>query len=188
MAFTRIPRTRHEKGRFWASVTLFLCGAFSIWANVRSGQLHTENVIVSVWPPIVAFLSSHLISYFSPKTKGMKAVVYGGFGLISLISMYGSGYHIVETVVATGQPWQTAIAYIFMTDAPMLLAAGILVQKVPTSASVTNRTKVATPAKQTTATVPAKKTTPAKTTTAKKPTTTPKPAITTIPTFSEATA
>lgn len=133
----RMPRTKAQKGKTWATATLVICGAYSIYANVRSGQLAYDNVVTSAFPPIVAFLSSHLISYFNPASKGMKTVIYGGFGLIAVISMYGSGYHIVEFAMHSGQPFQTALAYVFMTDAPMLLAAGILIEKVTTSKTTT---------------------------------------------------
>lgn len=151
-----IPQTKHQKGRMWATMTLVICGTFSLYANVLSGSFNRNSVIVSALPPVVAFLSSHLISYFNPKTIWTKATVYGGFGLISLIAMYGSGYHIVEFVMHTGQPWTTAISYVFITDAPMLLSAGILISKVSTSQKATET------AKPVQAAIPAKKTTPAK--------------------------
>ena len=163
MAKPRIPHTKAQKGRMWATVTLLVCGTFSLYANVRSGSFAQDSVIVSAFPPVVAFLSSHLISYFNPKTIWTKVTVYGGFGFISVIAMYGSGYHIVEFVTHTGQPWTTAISYIFMADAPMLLSAGILITKVTTSQSATETGKT------TNRTTPAKKTTPAKVANAPKP-------------------
>ncbi len=162
-----IPSTRTQKGRAWATATLLTCGVFSLYANVRSGQLYRDSVIVSVLPPVVAFLSSHLISYFSPRTKWTKAFVYGGFGLICLFAMYGSGWHIVDFVTKAGQHWTTAIIYVFITDAPMLLAAGILIERVSTTRTTTTKTE---PVK---ATEPAKKATPVKA--VAKPQTTPVP-------------
>jgi len=155
------PPTRHQKGKRWATLTLLLCGSFSIWANVRSGQINAESVIVSVFPPVVAFAVSHLIAYFNPRGWVQKVGVYGILGLIMTIAMYGSGWHIFDYVTLSGQHWTTAIAYIFITDAPMLVAAGILVAKVPTTTTAVNRTP---PANVTPPTIPAKKTTPAKTT------------------------
>lgn len=175
MANTKIPRTRQQRGETWATAALVICGAFSIWANVRSGQLQAENVVVSVFPPIVAFVVSHLISYFNPRTKWGKGLVYGVGGLIAMFAMYGSGYHIVETVMHTGQPLQTAISYIFITDAPMLLAAVILAEKMGTARETTNRTI------PTTKTVPAKKASPAKVTNPAK-TTPPTKAVKSAPT------
>lgn len=161
------PVTRTEKGKRWATATLVFCGMFSIWANVRSGQMNTESVIVSIVPPIVAFLTSHLISYKNPRTIGQKVLIWGILGLIMIFAMYGSGWHIFDYVVKTGQHWTTGIVYIFITDAPMLVAATILVQKVPSTAQTsTNRTKAtASVAKATTA---AKKTTAPKATQAAK--------------------
>src|SRR5689334_22586606 len=170
----KLPTTRHQKGKWWATGTLVICAAFSIWANVRSGQMNYESVIVSVMPPIVAFFSSHLIGYFNPTKIGQRILVWGIGGIIMVIAMYGSGWHIYDYVIRTGQHWTTAIAYIFITDAPMLLAAVILVDKVPTAQTTTNTVKapvkaqkVASPAKATKPptkrTSPAKVTTPAKT-------------------------
>lgn len=135
---------------------------FSIWANVRSGQMNAESMVSSVVPPIVAFLTSHLISYFNPVKIGQKLLTWGGFGLVTVIAMYGSGWHIFDYVTQTGQHWTTAISYIFITDAPMLFAAALLVQKVPTSQTSTKRTS---PAKTTTA--PKRTSTPKKTTAAR---------------------
>ena len=131
----RMPHTRTQKGKGWATLTLIACGAFSLWANVRSGMLSRDSIVVSVLPPVVAFLTTKLIAYLSPKTKWTKTLVYGGFGLITLVAMYGSGFHIVEFVMKTGQPWLTAISYVFIADAPMLLAAAVLVAKVPMQVS-----------------------------------------------------
>lgn len=162
MAIRGIPKTRHQKGHNWATGTLLFCGAFSLYTNVRSGQIATEPVIISAFPPIVAFLSSKLIAYFNPRGWVAKLFVYGGFGIICVISMGASGFHIVDTVMRNGQSWYVGLMYIFITDAPMLLAAGILVQKVPTTINRTEPDKkiqtVVTPA------IPATKTTPAKTT------------------------
>lgn len=180
----QMPHTRTQKGKGWATLTLFICGAFTLWANVRSGQLHADNIVVSAFPPVVAFMTTKLIAYFSPRTIWTKGFVYGGFGLITTFAMYGSGYHIIDTVVKAGQPWQTAIAYVFISDAPMLLAAALLVQKVPmtqTSAKPTEETSQTPAAKPVKAapvkttppktTTPAKRTTPAKSTKAAKSTT-----------------
>lgn len=170
----KFPTTRHQKGKWWATGTLVICGAFSIWSNIRSGQMNYESVITSVFPPIVAFLSSHLISYFSPTKIGQRVLVWGIGGIIMTIAMYGSGWHIFDYVSKTGQHWTTAISYIFITDAPMLLAAVILVDKVPTAKTTTNTVKapvkaqkVASPAKATKP--PAKRTPPAKRVTPLKP-------------------
>lgn len=170
MAKPRIPRTKAQKGKFWATMTLLVCGAFSLFANVRSGRLESESVIVSGLPPVVAFFTSHLISYFSPRNLVGKVLVYGVGGLIALCAMYGSGWHIYEFVVRTGQPWTTAISYIFITDAPMLLAAAILIEKVPTVRSVTTETNRTTTTPKTKATTPVKQASPAKATVAAKTT------------------
>ncbi len=173
------PKTRHQKGKWWATGTLVICGAFSIWSNVRSGQMNYESVIVSVFPPIVAFVVSHLITYFNPQKIGQKVLVWGIGGIIMVIAMYGSGWHIFDYVIRTGQHWTTGIAYIFITDAPMLMAAVILVDKVSTAQTSTSTVKapvkaqkVAQPAKA--AKPPAKRTSPAKVTT---PAKTAKPAF-----------
>lgn len=148
MAKLSIPRTRQQNGRMWASLTIVLCGAFSIYANVRSGQINRDSIIVSVVPPIVAYVTSHLIGYFGQnKSKTLKRVIYGGFGAICVIAMYASGWHIFDFVLQTGQHWTTAISYVFITDAPMLLAAGILVEKVSTARSATTQAVKTTPAK-----------------------------------------
>lgn len=131
--------------------------------------MNAESAIASVVPPIVAFLTSHLISYFNPTKFGHKVLIWGGFGLVTLVAMYGSGWHIFDYVTQTGQHWTTAISYVFITDAPMLFAAAILVQKVPTS------TKVATPTTAPKRTSAPKKTTATKATTTTKKPTTPKP-------------
>lgn len=153
------PTTRHQKGRRWATATLVVCGAFSIWANVRSGSLHAENVVVSVLPPVVAFLTSHLVTYFNPTKTGHKVMIWGGMGSITILAMVGSGTHIIDTVTRTGQHWLIGLTYVFITDAPMLLSAAILIDKVPTAQTVANRTSAAKPAKKT---VPAKATAPKK--------------------------
>src|SRR5258706_13996581 len=116
MGIPSIPRTRSQKGHAWATATLVICGTFSVYANVRSGQLYRDSIIVSVLPPVVAFITSHLISYFNPSKKWTKALIYGGFGTICVIAMYGSGWHIYSFVSQTGQHWTTAISYIFITD------------------------------------------------------------------------
>lgn len=120
--------------------------------------MNAESIITSVFPPIVAFLSSHLISYFSPTKIGQRILVWGIGGIIMTIAMYGSGWHIYDYVARTGQHWTTAISYIFITDAPMLLAAVILVDKVPTAKTATNTVKA--PVKAQKATSPAKATKP----------------------------
>lgn len=185
----RMPRTRAQKGRLWATATLVVCLSFSLWANVESGRFEAKSIAVSAMPPIVAFFCSHLISYFAPRTKLMKTVIYGGFGAITAFAMYGSGYHIINFVMSTGQPWETAISYVFITDAPMLLAAGILIEKVTTARSATAPAKQATTAPVKTTAPNPKVTTVAKTTTAPKATkaTTPakaaKAAKATVPVF-----
>jgi hypothetical protein len=135
--------------------------------------MNYESVIVSVFPPIVAFLSSHLIGYFSPRKTGQRVLVWGIGGAIMVIAMYGSGWHIWDYVIATGQHWTTGIAYIFITDAPMLLAAAILIQKVPTAQNVTKAVTatntVKAPVKAQKATRPAKAANPPKRTSPAKP-------------------
>jgi hypothetical protein len=177
-----LPHTRTQKGKGWATLTLLACATFSLWANVRSGQLYRDSIVVSVMPPIVAFCTTKLIAYFSPRTKWTKALIYGGFGLITVVAMYGSGWHIVEYVHSTGQPWATAVSYVFITDAPMLLAAGVLVQKVPMTQSRTEPAKVVQPP-QAPPQPPAKKTAPAKRTTPAKATKATKAAKPTVPSF-----
>lgn len=176
-----LPHTRTQKGKGWATLTLLACATFSLWANVRSGQLYRDSIVVSVMPPIVAFLTTKLIAYLSPRTTWTKALVYGGFGLITVVAMYGSGWHIVEYVHSTGQPWATAVSYVFITDAPMLLAAGVLVQKVPMTQNRTEPAKVVAPPQAPKATkataTPAKRTTPAKAAKATKATVPPVPAF-----------
>jgi len=172
----RIPRTKAQKGAFWATGTLVLCGAFSIYSNVRSGQIEAENIIVSVFPPIVSFFASHLISYFSPRNIGQKLIVWGGMGLVVLFSMIGSGWHIVENTARLGQPIYVAIMYVFITDMPMLLAGVIIATKVSTTVKTDTTVqksqstpKKAVAAKATNApqtpTAPVKRATPAKATT-----------------------
>lgn len=90
-------------------------------------------------------------------------MIWGGFGFVTLFAMYGSGWHIYDYVTSTGQHWTTGIAYIFVTDFPMLFAAAILVQKVPTAKTSSNRTSAAKSAP--------KKTTPTKAASVKKATT-----------------
>ena len=102
----------------------------------------------------------------------MKTVIYGGFGLICAFAMYGSGWHIVDFVSRNGQHWTTAVIYVFITDAPMLLAAGILIEKVTTAKITTKQTapaKRTTPAKATVAAKSTKPKVPAKRTTSTKP-------------------
>jgi hypothetical protein len=154
--------TRHQKGRRWATLTLVLCGAFSLWANVRSGNLGTENIVISAFPPIVAFATSHLIGYFNPRKMGQKVLVWGGMGSVMVFAMIGSGTHIADTVIKEGQPWYIGIVYIFITDAPMLLAGAILVEKVPTAQTVQSTQPVSSPAKRTPAKKAATKAIPAK--------------------------
>jgi hypothetical protein len=171
--------TRHQKGRRWATATLVVCGAFSIWANVRSGALHTDSVVVSVLPPVVAFLTSHLVTYFNPVKLGQRLMIWGGMGSITILAMVGSGTHIVDTVTRTGQHWIIGVTYVFITDAPMLLSAAILIDKVPTAQLAANRTSATIPVKK--AATPAKKATPAKTAVPKKTAQTPKVAKAAIP-------
>lgn len=121
----------------------------------------------------MAFATSHLIGYFSPRKTGQKILVWGGMGSVMIFAMIGSGTHIADTVIREGQPWYIGIVYIFITDAPMLLAGAILVERVPTAQSVQ---VAATPAKRTSAAKPATKASPAKATTQKK-SATPKPVV-----------
>jgi hypothetical protein len=145
-----MPRTRTQKGKAWATATLVICGAFSIWANIRSGQFLAENIIVSGFPPIVAFVTSHLISLFNPRKVLSKVMIYGGFGLVCLVAMYGSGWHIYTYALENGQHWSAAVSYVLMTDTPMLLAAAILATKVPTTQTQPTPTKRTPPIKKAT--------------------------------------
>lgn len=171
--------TATKAGRKWATATLAICGAFTIWAQYDwPGIPHwVVSVIVAVFPPIVSFVTSHIVSYLNPKTKWTKALVYGGFGAIILSAMTGSAVHIFRTVTEAGQPWYSALTYVFMSDAPMLLAGVVLSLKVTGTTARVNRTietkdveapkvevtpKKVVPAKTTKPAV--KKTTPAKTT------------------------
>jgi len=134
--------------------------------------MNYESVIVSVFPPIVAFATSHLISYFNPRKTGHRVLIWGIGGIVLLFAMYGSGWHIWDYVIKTGQHWTTGIAYIFITDVPMLLAAVILVEKVSTAQTAANRqempTTVRAQPKAQKATSPAKQTTTTKRTPAPK--------------------
>ena len=138
------PRTKTQKARFWATVTLVLCGSYSIWANVSSGRANHDSVVVSVLPPIVAFCLSHLIGYLNPKTRFQKILVWAGFGLSLLFAFIASGYHIWEKSYETGQPWYIALTYPFLSDIPMIFAAVALVQKVPATQTQTRQTEPVT--------------------------------------------
>lgn len=152
----RTPLTRHQKGRRWATWTLVLTGLFSIWFNVRSGELSPEPIAMSVMPVPVLFLTVHLISYLNPRMMWHKVLVYGGLGLVVIVAFGMSGYHLWEQAVQNGQPWFIAITYPFIVDVPSTISAVILVEKVPVEKTAQNRTQAAKQA------VPAKKTTPAK--------------------------
>lgn len=178
--------TNTRMGRRWATATLFFCGAFSLWANVRSGQFEMENAVVSAMPPGVAFLTSHLIGYFNPRKIGHKVLIWGVGGLITLFSMGASAVHIIEYTMRFGQPWYTAAMYVFVVDAPMLLAGVILIQKVPATAkpAQTVQTQASSVQKATKPTPVKKPTKTAKATPKPQGTLTPQPTI--VPAFSEA--
>lgn len=165
----RNPPTRLQKGKRYALVVMILGLAYSTYANVRSGQIDAEPIITSVLPTIVFFGTVHLISYFSPKSKFEKAMVWFGLGFVALVAFGISGFHIWELTVRNGQDRIIALFYPFITDIPMALATVILVQKVSTNAKQTTVAKptetvipVKTPQKQTTASKPAKVATPRK--------------------------
>jgi hypothetical protein len=148
---------------------LVLTGLFSIWFNVRSGEIAPEPIAFSAMPVIVLFLTIHLITYLNPRKWLMKALIYFGLGLVTAVAFGMSGYHLYSEAVANGQPWLIAITYPFIVDVPSVISAVILVEKVPTAQNVTVRTE------------PAKRTAPAKAakaapTTAKR-TSNPKPKI-----------
>lgn len=177
------PTTRYQKGRRWATATLAFCSLFSMYANVRSGQISVESVLWSAAPPTVLFLTVHVISYLTPKSRIRKALVWFGLGFVTIVAFGASGYHIVTQAMENGQPWYTALCYPFLLDIPSLMCAAVLVTKdkvtqaaqivqavaipatVPTPPKATparaNAAKRATPAKTT---KPAVKASPAKTT------------------------
>ena len=139
---------------------LLYCGAFSIYANVRSGQIEMEPVIISITPPIVAFLTSKLIAYFNPSSRIGKIAVYGGFGVICAISMLASAFHIIDTVDRNGQDWRIGLLYVFhdrCTNATRSRNSGTKDTTTLTAQS-TQKPQVTQPV-----TVPAKKTTASKT-------------------------
>lgn len=156
MANGKIPASRAKKGRRWATATLVLTGLFSIWFNVRSGQIATEPVLMSVMPVVVLFLTIHLITYLNPRTKLHKVLIYGGLGLVTIVAFGMSGYHLFTQALHNGQPVLIAITYPFIVDVPSVISAVILVEKVPVERSSANRTQ------PTKATVPVKKATTAK--------------------------
>jgi hypothetical protein len=158
--------TATKSGRRWATTTLVVCGLFTIWAQYDWSFVpdFAVPIIVAVFPPIVSFVSSHLISYLNPKTKWTKTFVYGGFGAVIASAMTGSALHILRTVHDAGQPWHTAWTYVFMADAPMLLAASVLAIKVTGTATKTNRTTETKSAETETVVAAPKKVTPTKTT------------------------
>jgi hypothetical protein len=94
--------------------------------------------------------------------------------------MIGSGTHIVDTVVKSGQHQAIAIIYVFIVDAPMLLAGVILIEKVPAIAQRAKPAISAKAASKATPTKPATQTPRKKTDKA-----TPNPTNTYIPKFSE---
>lgn len=146
--------TATKSGRRWATATLAICGLFTIWAQYDWPFMPdwVRTVVVAVFPPVVSFVGSHLVSYMRPKNTSQKVLVWGGFGLIILCAMIGSATHILNTVMQAGQPWYSAITYIFMADAPMLLAGVVL------SIKVTGTTQRTTQAKETVTAIPAKAT------------------------------
>lgn len=165
MANRTNPPTRYQKGRRWATITLAICGTFSLYANVRSGVFTLESVIWSGFPPLVLFMTVHVISYLSPRSKPIKVLVWLGLGFVVIVAFGASGYHIVTQAMQNGQPWYTALCYPFLADIPSLMCAAILVKKDTVTRTTTKEPEVVqtapTPAKRTT---PAKKTVPAKTT------------------------
>lgn len=181
------PVTRYQKGRRWATVTLAVCGLFSMYANVRSGNLALENVLWSGFPPLVLFLTVHVISYLSPRSKVSKALVYGGLGFVVLVAFGGSGWHIVTEALAHGQTWYTAWTYPFIADIPSLMCAAVLAKRDVRAERAEIPQVVTQPAQRTS---PAKKTSTTKKTTAQKtpkPSTKPQQALEPlVPAFSEA--
>lgn len=183
--------TATKAGRKWATTTLLICGAFTIWAQYDWPGLPdwVVSVIVAVFPPIVSFITSHLISYLNPKTKWTKGLIYGGFGAIIVTAMAGSAMHILRTVHDAGQPWHTAWTYIFLADAPMLLAGVVLSIKVSGTAVRTIRTSETKDVEPAKVKEPIKKAVPAKTTKPAVKRTTPAKAVkpsqaTSVPAFS----
>jgi len=162
------PLTRLQKGKRYALLALIITGSYSTYANVRSGQIAMEPVITSVAPTIVFFLTVHLISYFTPKTRFQQVLVYGGLGFVTLVAFGVSGFHIWELTVRNGQLWWVALFYPFMIDVPSAIATVILVQKVSTNGNNTKQGKTdetPIPAQTTTGgTMPTKRATPAKST------------------------
>lgn len=152
----KTPTTRYQKGRRWATVTLAVCGLFSMYANVRSGQLALESIIWSGFPPLVLFLTVHVISYLSPRSRVSKGLVYGGLGFVVLVAFGGSAYHIVEQAMQHGQPWYTALTYPFIADIPSLMCAAVLAkrdvraERAEMPQERATQPKVATQAKKTT--------------------------------------
>jgi len=130
-----------QKGKRYALLTLILTGAYSTYANVRSGQIAAEPVITSIAPTFVFFLTVHLLSYFTPKSTFQKVLVYGGLGFVTLVAFGISGFHIWELTVRNGQMWYVAIFYPFIVDVPSAIATVILVQKVTTSKNNTSQAK-----------------------------------------------
>lgn len=129
----RKPLTRFQKGRRWSTWTLVLTGLFSIWFNVRSGEIAPEPIAFSAMPVVVLFLTIHLITYLNPRKWLMKALVYIGLGIVVAVAFGMSGYHLYSEAVHNGQPWLIAISYPFIVDVPSVISAVILVEKVPTS-------------------------------------------------------
>lgn len=180
--------TRYQKGRRWATVTLAVCGAFSMYANVRSGDITLEGALWSGFPPLVLFLTVHVISYLSPRSRMSKALVYGGLGFVVIAAFAGSGFHIFEQAVQHGQPPLMALSYPLIVDIPSLMCAAILAKRDVKAESVENRQLAASQAKAT-QTAAKKANPPKKATVPQKANKPPKPVIATdglTPTFVQA--
>lgn len=158
------PVTRYQKGRRWSTWTLVLTGLFSIWFNVRSGQIAPEPILMSAMPVVVLFLTIHLISYLNPQKALHKVLVYAGLGIVVAVAFGMSGYHLYSEAIKNGQPWFIAISYPFIVDVPSVISAVILVERVPTAQVNKTRTEAAkrtVPAKAAKAAQPAAKRTSA---------------------------
>jgi hypothetical protein len=142
----RIPLTRLQKGKRYALLTLILTGGYSTYANVRSGAFNAEPIVTSVAPTFVFFLTVHLLSYFNPKDRIQRVLVYGGLGLVTLVAFGISGFHIWELTVRNGQHWIVALFYPFIVDVPSAIATAILIQKVSTNGNRPNQAKPTEPA------------------------------------------
>lgn len=175
----RVPLSKGQKGRLYASGAVLLGLAYSTYANVRSGQIAAEPIITSVLPTVVLFLTIHLMNYFQPKNTLQKVLVWIGLGFVGLVAFGISGFHIIEQTIHNGQFWQVAIFYPIIVDVPTLLATAILIQKVNTTVSkpkAVETVKAPVAAKTTTGTAkPPAKRTPTRTNT--KPTVSTKSAV-----------